>query len=96
MVLKVEANFLSYEGTFGVGYAICAYKIIGEDDEEHFDIIFEKEQIRTAKEKQKNEDLYVKLARLSLETYVRTGKFPEIPDNLPEEMIKNRQGYLYP
>lgn len=90
--LKVEANFLSYEGTFGVGYAICAYKIIGEDDERHFDIIFEKEQIRTAKEKQKNEDLYVKLARLSLETYVRTGKFPEIPDNLPEEMIKNRAG----
>ena len=71
-------------------YVLIRY--IGEDDERHFDIIFEKEQIRTAKEKQKNEDLYVKLARLSLETYIKTGNYPKIPDNLPEEMIKNRAG----
>jgi AmmeMemoRadiSam system protein A len=44
------------------------------------------------RERIKNEDAYVRLARLSLETYVKSGKYAKLPDNLPEEMIKNRAG----
>ncbi len=38
-----------------------------------------------------HEDSYVSLARLSLETYVKTGKRIKKPDGLPEEM-RNRAG----
>lgn len=90
--LKVEPDFLSYEGPFGVGYGLCAYKITGEDEKRHFDIIFKEEQEKLAKERQRKEDAYVRLARLSLETYIRTGKYSKIPDGLPEEMTKKRAG----
>ncbi|HHT88591.1 MAG TPA: AmmeMemoRadiSam system protein A [Clostridiales bacterium] len=90
--LSVKPEFLSYEGTFGVGYGVCSYKITGEDDSRHFDIIFKEEQSKMVRERIKNEDAYVRLARLSLETYVKSGKYAKLPDNLPEEMIKNRAG----
>lgn len=90
--LKVEPQFLSYERPFGVGYGVCAFKITGIDDGRNFDEIFRQEQTRIAKEKQKNEDPYVRLARLSLETYIKTGKFLKTPNDLPDEMTKNKAG----
>lgn len=90
--LSVKADFLSYEGTFGVGYGVCAYKIIGEDDNRHFDIIFKEEQLIQARARQKNEDAYVSLARYSLETYIRSDTYAKLPDNLPEEMVNERAG----
>lgn len=90
--MKVEPDFLSYEGPFGVGYGVCAFKITGEDENRHFDVVFKEEQLKIAREKQKNEDIYVKLARLSIETYIKTGKYAKLPDNLPDEMIKKRAG----
>lgn len=90
--LMVEPDFLSYEGPFGVGYGVCAYKITGKDDTRHFDIIFKEEQAKAAKDRQMKEDAYVRLARLSLETYIRTGKYAKLPEDLPEEMTKKRAG----
>lgn len=90
--LKVEPHFLSYEGPFGVGYGVCEYKISGTDDERNFDVIFKEEQMKMAKERQKREDAYVRLARLSLETYIKTGKYAKLPDNLPGEMTGKRAG----
>lgn len=90
--LKVEPELLSYQGTFGVGYGVCAYKIVGRDEDRHFDIIFKEEQQKIAKEKQKQEDAYVSLARLSIETYVKEGMFAKLPNNLPNEMTANRAG----
>lgn len=57
---KVSPCFLSYEGPFGVGYAICAYNC---------------------------EDECVRLAKKSLESYVRDGKQIEKYKELPEEKI---------
>lgn len=90
--LKCEPEFLSYEGPFGVGYTICSYKITGIDEERHFDKIFKEEQIRLAREKQKYEDAFVSLARLSLETYIKTGKYVKLPSDLPADMIGKRAG----
>ncbi|HHT96506.1 MAG TPA: AmmeMemoRadiSam system protein A [Clostridiales bacterium] len=89
---SIRANFLSYEGTFGVGYAVSSFEITGYGEERNFDKVFEDEQRAYAKENQKKEDEYVKLARQSLETYVATGKYVELPENLPEEMINKRAG----
>lgn len=88
----VEAELLSYEGPFGVGYAVCGYKITGEDESRSFDKIFREKQRALARERQKSEDAYVHLARLSLESYITTGKYATIPEGMPEEMTKKRAG----
>lgn len=90
--LAVKTDFKSYEGPFGVGYGICAYTVTGEDDSRDFDIVFKNEQVKMARERIMKADAYVKLARLSLETYVKTGKFVKLPEGLPEEMLKNKAG----
>ncbi len=88
----VTSNFLSYEGIFGVGYALCGYQITGTDEDRHFDVIFNEKQRQLAKELQKNEDAYVHLARLSLEAYVTTGKYLKLPEDLLEEMKTKKAG----
>jgi AmmeMemoRadiSam system protein A len=88
----VEANFLSYEGTFGVGYGICEYKIVGEASNRNFDEIFTQKQRELARELQKQEDPYVHLARLSLETYISTGKYAKLPEMLHEDMLNRKAG----
>ena len=89
---EVSPDFLSYEGTFGVGYAVCEFKVIGENEKRHFDQIFSAKQRALAKERQQYEDPYVHLARISLETYVTTGKYAKLPENLPEEMTNHKAG----
>ena len=88
----VEANFLSYEGTFGVGYGVCEYRITGTDEKRNFDEIFTLKQKELARELQKQEDPYVHLARHSLETYISTGEYAKLPEGLPEEMINRKAG----
>lgn len=89
---KIKPEFLSYEGTFGVGYGIVWFDIDGEDNGRNFD-----EQLKELKKyenlkRKGKEDEFVKLARLSLETFVKTHKPAEIPANLPEEMLNRRAG----
>ena len=70
----VEAHRLSYEGPFGVGYGICTYTVTGTDEARAFLKRYEEKQHRKAVEDKGREDIYVRLARKSLETYIRTGK----------------------
>ncbi len=88
----VQPELLSYEGPFGVGYGVCTFSIKGEEDKRRFDRIYEKEQQERLCAVKSNEDSYVRLARLSLETYLQTGKRATLPENLPQEMTKKRAG----
>ena len=88
----VDARRLSYEGPFGVGYGICTYHAAGVNERRNFLEQFEaseKERLLTQQEK---EDPYVKLARHTIETYLRTGKQPPVPEGLPEELYRRRAG----
>ena len=49
-----------------MGYAICEYKQLGDNENRHFDKIFTDKQRAIAKEQQQYEDPYVHLARVSL------------------------------
>lgn len=89
---SVASELLSYEGPFGVGYAVCEFKITGEEKSREFDEIFAGKQRQLARELQEKEDSYVHLARISLEAYVTTGKYAKLPDRLPEELLKNKAG----
>ena len=91
----VEAHRLSYEGPFGVGYGICTYTVTGMDEARAFLKRYEEKQRRKAVEDKGREDIYVRLARKSLETYIRTGKsltLSRAEEELPSEMLARRAG----
>ncbi|MGE4485312.1 MAG: AmmeMemoRadiSam system protein A [Oscillospiraceae bacterium] len=88
----VSPQLLSYEGPFGVGYGVCAFEVIGEDEGRCFDEIFEKKQRNSLYVIKENEDAFVRLARLSLETYIMTGKRAKLPTDLPDELLNKRAG----
>lgn len=88
----VEAERLSYEGPFGVGYGVCTYRPCGDDGTRNFlEQYEEKERLRLLALREQ-EDPYVRLARYTIEAYVETGELPEIPQGLPEELYHSRAG----
>lgn len=88
----VKPELLSYEGIFGVGYGVASFEVTGNDPARCFDAAYLKaEQERLTGIKAK-EDTYVRLARLSLETYVKSGQMAALPKDLPEEMLNRRAG----
>jgi MEMO1 family protein len=72
----VKTEVISYEGPFGVGY--CIAQVHAEDCE--------------VKKPGEINDPYVRLAKNTLETYVRTGEQIHIPEGLPDEMNIGRAG----
>ena len=89
---SVNAEELSYEGPFGVGYGVCAYAVGQADDTRNFAAQFMKECRAKANKGNANEDDYVRLARQSLESYVISKSLIDIPDHLPEEMLHKQAG----
>ncbi|MPM44703.1 hypothetical protein SDC9_91384 [bioreactor metagenome] len=88
----VTHELLSYEGPFGVGYGVAAFEVTGEDETRNFGARYEREELEREKLRRAGEDEYVRLARLSLETFVKTGKHVKMPGGLPDEMAKRRAG----
>lgn len=89
---KVEAELLSYEGTFGVGYGIASFLPVGDDEDRRFLKMYLEREHKRIEQIKNNEDEYVKLARHCVEHFVKTGKRAQIPSGLPEEMLKSRAG----
>jgi len=89
---NVESRLLSYEGTFGVGYGVAYFIPAGENPERKFlekYLDFETQRLNSIKDK---EDEYVRLARYSLEQYVKTGRRAPLPENLSSELLTKRAG----
>ena len=90
----VLAERLSHEGPYGVGYGVCAYKVLPDQDgfdRNFLDKFIMKESSRLSRKK-KREDLYVRLARKSLESYVKFRKeisYGEVCDEIVDEYIKD-------
>lgn len=89
---KVKPNLLSYEGPFGVGYAVASFEIIGDDENRHFDKIYTDNEMKRIEALKKEEDDYVKLARQTLESYVISHKKIKKADNLNPELLNNKAG----
>ncbi|MCR5357865.1 MAG: AmmeMemoRadiSam system protein A [Lachnospiraceae bacterium] len=93
----VTADKLSHEGTFGVGYGICTYKVESPDDKSagsgrDFLSIWEEQRKKVLDEKRAKEDPYVKLARRTIEEYINEGKKIDVPDDIPDEMKNSKAG----
>jgi AmmeMemoRadiSam system protein A/AmmeMemoRadiSam system protein B len=89
--LKFSGELLSYEGTFGVGYGVMRFNVTGENAS----ALKELEDIRNKSyaKKLNQSDSYVKLARESLTTYLKSGEeLEDIPDYVTDEMKNTRRG----
>jgi AmmeMemoRadiSam system protein A len=84
-----EAERLSYEGTFGVGYAVFRFIPTNKNPKRSFPDLSARAEKETV-----SEDPYISLARHTIEEYIRTGRRPELPKNLPDEMV-NRQAACF-
>ncbi|MDR3258721.1 MAG: AmmeMemoRadiSam system protein A [Fusobacteriaceae bacterium] len=90
--ISVKSKLLSYEGPFGVGYGIASFEIFGKSTNRKFDNILENIEKNKLEKTKETEDEYVRLARLSLETYIKTNNFAQISENLPKEMLESKAG----
>lgn len=72
-----KAELLSYEGPFGVGYGVAAFEV----ESEH-----------ALSQEPSLVDPLVALARLTVETYTKTGKAPDIPSDLPAQYLTRQAG----
>lgn len=89
---QVESKLLSYEGPFGVGYAVAQFQVLNQDNTRMFDKRYEFSKFDSIQKMRENEDQYVKLARESLEYFINHHKKLEIPDNLNDDLINNEAG----
>ncbi|MCL2322549.1 MAG: AmmeMemoRadiSam system protein A [Oscillospiraceae bacterium] len=88
----LESKLLSYEGPFGVGYAIGSFKAIGEDSSRFFLKSYDEMINKKIKDIRKNESIYVSLARRSLEHYINFKKRMDVPKDLPKDMLGKKAG----
>lgn len=90
--MDVTGEVLSYEGPFGVGYCMASYSISGKNsDRDSVGRFFRKRKERLS-EIRSREDAYVRLARMSLEYYIKNGRSMAIPEDIPDEMKNERAG----
>ena len=101
---SLDVERLSYEGPFGVGYGICTFHVRGmergrsienapsTDETRNFLEQFEAREKKRLCAQQAKEDPYVKLARHTIETWLRTGELPRVPEELPGELYSRRAG----
>ncbi len=88
----VAPELLSYEGPFGVGYAVAAFPIVGKDENRRFDQIFEQAEMGRVEKRKAAEDDFIQLARQSLEHYVKTHRHLPLPAGLSEELLTKKAG----
>ncbi|MGE5528513.1 MAG: AmmeMemoRadiSam system protein A [Patescibacteria group bacterium] len=82
--LKLEARVLSYEGPFGVGYAVAVFKPSGPDPARAFGAGFERAAAEAAARRHREESPYVRLARETVEAYVRGVEPPSDGTRIPD------------
>ena len=90
--LNVKSSLLSYENTFGVGYAAAVTEPVKKDTSRDILKQFEKSEAEKIGVIRQNEDAYQALARRSLEFTVKNGGTLAVPDLLPPEMLNTKAG----
>ena len=72
---------------------MALFPVTGRDDSRRFAAACAQAQRERLDKRRAGEDAWVRLARQSLETYVRTGsRLEQLPDGLPDEMTKRAAG----
>lgn len=104
--LAVRVEKFSHQDVTGVGYGICSFHTEAAepdgaddsngprktDESRRFLGIYLDEQEKKSAEQREHSDEYVKLARKSLESYIRDRKVISVPEGLPKEMLETQAG----
>ena len=89
---SLSPDVYSYEGPFGVGYSIARFGVNKPDESRKlYDKMTEK-NVTLINNIRSNEDPYVKLARQTLETFVKEKRVMEVPLGLLPEMLEKKAG----
>lgn len=88
----VEATQYSHEDVTGVGYGICSFIPKGEDAGRHFLAARLNRIENELEQKRQKSDSYVKLARSSVEYFVKNGDVMPLPGWVPQELLNTRAG----
>ena len=82
---KVNTKVLSHQDVTGVGYGVCIFEPGEHDEERHF----LNKILTQLEENHSSSDEYVKLARASMEFYIKNRKKLKLPDDISEELMKS-------
>lgn len=88
----VKPDFLSYEGPFGVGYAVCRFEVMGEDENRNLLEQFMDEKNAELDRIREKEDEYVRLARKSIEALLIDKCRLQRPEGLSSELTDRKAG----
>ena len=82
---EVKAEVLSHQDVTGVGYGLCIFTPGAPDEARRF------LKVLTDRVADQAEDAsaYVRLARATIEMYVRTRRRPRFPGDVPEEILRD-------
>jgi len=86
----IAPTFYSYEGPFGVGYAVAKYEILGENKDNAYKRRYLEQEQASLRAQKDKEDAYVTLARHSLEHYLVHHTYLKKPQSLPEDLRDQR------
>ncbi|NLI60077.1 MAG: AmmeMemoRadiSam system protein A [Clostridiales bacterium] len=87
-----SSKILSYEGPFGVGYCVASFDPGQADNSRLLMDNLLRDKDLEIKKLRENEDAYVRLARQSIEEYIRHGRVKAIDKELPKAMLEDRAG----
>ena len=90
--VHVRARVFSHQDVTGVGYGIISFYPEGKDESRHFLKACLEKQEKELHEKAAKSDAYVRLARASVESWVRRRQVLPVPEDLPAELTKRRAG----
>ncbi len=89
---KLKIEKLSHQDVTGVGYGVCTYEACGEDDDRNFLDKWYERRMKKMENERNAEDAYVRLARNTIENYIKDRKIISVPDSLPPEMLTEKAG----
>ena len=81
--LDVKSEVLSHQDITGVGYGICIFEPGEKNDNRCF------LKVMADKVKSLDSSAYVRLARTTIEKYVKTGKKLRFPDDIPSDLLED-------
>ena len=90
--IDIKAEKLSHEDITGVGYGICTFYPIKEDEDRHFLKQYEEKRIKEIEKKNQSSDPYVRLARKAIEYYVTDHRHLKVTDDIDKELLSRRAG----
>lgn len=88
----LETVRLSHEAPFGAGYGFVCYTPKEENQSRAFLDLYRERERLIAKDKLEHADVYVRLARQAIETFIATKRIMKPAVTLPKELTKTKAG----